>query len=156
MKAISLWQPWASLIAEGEKCTETRSWPTSHTGPLAIHAALRWTHDQVMTIARSQVMFDALIKHGYNWPVTGRKGLTLPLGAIVAIVHLEKCEASEDWMKGPGYKARQTAFGDMGPGRFVWTLSRIQKLSAPIPWRGRQQMFTLPPDIAAECERRAA
>src|ERR1700732_4369319 len=42
MKAISLWQPWASLIACGAKPYETRDWapPESMIGqPIAIHAA---------------------------------------------------------------------------------------------------------------------
>ena len=39
IKAISLWQPWASLIALGGKKIETRSWPTKYRGPLAIHAS---------------------------------------------------------------------------------------------------------------------
>lgn len=39
MKALSLTQPWASLIAIGAKRVETRSWSTNHRGPVAIHAA---------------------------------------------------------------------------------------------------------------------
>ena len=38
MKALSLTQPWASLVADGRKTTETRSWLTHYRGPLAIHA----------------------------------------------------------------------------------------------------------------------
>jgi len=41
MKALSLWQPWASAIALGSKRIETRGWATSYRGPLAIHAAKR-------------------------------------------------------------------------------------------------------------------
>jgi hypothetical protein len=41
MKALTLWQPWASLIALGAKTIETRSWSTKYRGPLAIHAAKR-------------------------------------------------------------------------------------------------------------------
>lgn len=41
MKALTLHQPWASLIALGYKTIETRSWATSHRGPLAIHAGTR-------------------------------------------------------------------------------------------------------------------
>ena len=41
MKAITLWQPWASLIAVGAKTIETRGWATNYRGPLAIHAAKR-------------------------------------------------------------------------------------------------------------------
>ena len=39
MKAISIHQPWASLIAFGEKRFETRSWKTDYRGPLLIHAS---------------------------------------------------------------------------------------------------------------------
>ncbi len=41
MKALSLHQPWASLIAEGVKTIETRSWATKYRGPLGIHASKR-------------------------------------------------------------------------------------------------------------------
>lgn len=41
MKALTIRQPWASLIALGVKTIETRSWSTSYRGPLAIHAAKR-------------------------------------------------------------------------------------------------------------------
>jgi hypothetical protein len=34
MKAISIKQPWASLIASGIKLLEIRQWPTDHRGPL--------------------------------------------------------------------------------------------------------------------------
>lgn len=39
MKALTLHQPWATLVALGVKSIETRSWTTSHRGPIAIHAA---------------------------------------------------------------------------------------------------------------------
>lgn len=41
MKAITVWQPCASLIARGVKWTETRSWSTKYRGPLAVAAAAR-------------------------------------------------------------------------------------------------------------------
>jgi hypothetical protein len=36
MKAISVKQPWASMIADGEKTIETRTWPTSYRGDILI------------------------------------------------------------------------------------------------------------------------
>jgi hypothetical protein len=36
MKALTLIQPWASLVAIGAKRVETRGWRTSYRGPLAI------------------------------------------------------------------------------------------------------------------------
>ena len=41
MKAITIWQPWAFLLAMGAKQYETRSWETAYRGPIAIHAAKR-------------------------------------------------------------------------------------------------------------------
>lgn len=40
MRAITLHQPWASLVAHGVKLDETRSWRTPYRGPLAIHAGV--------------------------------------------------------------------------------------------------------------------
>ena len=39
-RALTLHQPWASLIALGVKTIETRSWSTPYRGPLAIHAGM--------------------------------------------------------------------------------------------------------------------
>lgn len=36
MKAISLKQPWANMIAEGKKTIETRKWSTKYRGDLVI------------------------------------------------------------------------------------------------------------------------
>jgi hypothetical protein len=42
MKAITILQPWASLIACGAKQIETRRWATSYRGPIAIHTGKQW------------------------------------------------------------------------------------------------------------------
>src|SRR5579885_2158306 len=68
MKALSLWQPWASLMADGRKKIETRHWrpPAWLLGqPLAIHATMR-------------VDSDACEDFGYD-------PLTIPRGCVVAI-----------------------------------------------------------------------
>ena len=39
MKALSVKQPWANMIATGEKTIETRTWPTDYRGPLLIVSA---------------------------------------------------------------------------------------------------------------------
>ena len=41
MKIISIRQPWASLIVQGVKPIENRTWPTRYRGPVRIHASLR-------------------------------------------------------------------------------------------------------------------
>jgi hypothetical protein len=36
MKALSIKQPWANMIATGQKTIETRLWPTDYRGPLLV------------------------------------------------------------------------------------------------------------------------
>jgi hypothetical protein len=39
MHALSLKQPWATLLVHGLKTVEVRHWPTARRGPVLIHAA---------------------------------------------------------------------------------------------------------------------
>src|SRR5437764_14875091 len=39
MYALSLKQPWATLLVHGLKTIEVRRWPTARRGPVLIHAA---------------------------------------------------------------------------------------------------------------------
>jgi hypothetical protein len=41
MQILTLWQPWASLVAIGAKTIETRGRPTNYRGPLLIHGTRR-------------------------------------------------------------------------------------------------------------------
>jgi len=57
MKCLSVRQPWASMIARGEKTIETRTWPTEYRGDLIIVSSLRPRIDdlpagQALCIAR--------------------------------------------------------------------------------------------------------
>ena len=40
MKALTLYEPYATLVALNLKKIETRGWRTNYRGPLAIHAAI--------------------------------------------------------------------------------------------------------------------
>lgn len=51
MKALSIKQPWASLIAHGIKDIENRTWKTNFRGRIYIHSSMNWqkhefTHEQ--------------------------------------------------------------------------------------------------------------
>lgn len=41
MKALSVRQPWASMIAAGQKTIEVRTWRTNYRGPLVICASAK-------------------------------------------------------------------------------------------------------------------
>lgn len=46
MKALSIRQPWAWLVAHGHKDIENRQWLTHFRGSVLIHAALGMTRDE--------------------------------------------------------------------------------------------------------------
>lgn len=90
MKALTLTQPWASLVALGVKSIETRSWATNYRGPIAIHAAKGhpFKRGERFNIGAFEVECAqngaGLLLRGdsLSWPYR------LPLGCIVATCHL--------------------------------------------------------------------
>src|SRR5262249_62191033 len=87
MRALTLYQPWASLVVLGEKKIETRSWSTRHVGPLAIHASATWPpgfHDICDSPA-----FRKALEH------LGLLASRLPLGAVLGTADLIACLPTE-------------------------------------------------------------
>jgi hypothetical protein len=93
MKALSLWQPWATLVALGVKKLETRSWSTTYRGPLAIHATA--TMPKGMDGTAGMIGDYSVDRDGRSepWYVLDRRDvgashyqlpIYLPLGAVVA------------------------------------------------------------------------
>lgn len=138
MRAISVWQPWASAIAVGVKQIETRHWATRYRGPIAIHAAKRWH--------REERLF-ASIEH-----TLGRLPKRLPLGAIVATANLVECWPTDQMQPGPIEKI----YGDYTAGRFAWVLREVRALPEPIPWEGKQGFFNVPDELLECCTATAA
>jgi hypothetical protein len=138
VKAISLWQPWATLIALGEKEFETRSWGTHYRGPLAIHASKKVVSDVLGTKYFQMVLGRA----GYH-------GKNLPTGTIVAIANLVAVlEMTPDLIR--QQSDQELAFGDWRPGRMAWKLENVRPLDAYLPATGRQGLFTVygvPPSL---------
>jgi hypothetical protein len=131
MKALSLWQPWASAIALGHKRIETRHWSTSYRGPLAIHAARRWTAEEREFAA---------VEH-----TLGRLPARLPLGAFVAVATLVDIRPTEELYSHIG--AIERLYGNYEPGRFGWLLEDIRPLPAPIGFKGHQGLFNVPDEL---------
>lgn len=133
MKAISLWQPWASAIALGYKRHETRSWPTRHRGPIAIHAAKRWTRDE-----------RDWCRH-FAAQLGDMRLLDPPRGAIVAVARLVAATKMEDVVA--SLSRQEVALGNYAPGRHAWRLEDIRNLTTPIPFTGRQGIFEIPDEL---------
>ncbi len=134
MKALSLWQPYASLIAVGAKQYETRSWSTSYRGPLVIHAAKRWTIDE-QAICAYPPFCTVLAQNG----ISARQ---MPLGAALCVANLTDIVPVEAVRHKIG--VLEHAFGDYEDGRFAWKLVNVRRFFKPVPMRGAQGLFDAP------------
>lgn len=149
MKALSLTQPWSSLVALGFKSVETRSWQTSYRGRIAIHAALNvpvW----VRRLGHLYEAFAGIL--GYE----GLHPLDFPRGKVVATARLVDCIPTEAVHWDPhypvgayGFTARgkwhvnpaEMPFGDYSPGRYAWLLADIERFPEPIPAKGARRLW---------------
>jgi hypothetical protein len=140
MRAVSVMQPWASLIALGAKRYETRSWRTRHQGPLAIHASLTFPRE-ARDLCGAEPFAAALRAAGLAAPGD------LPRGAVIATCHLTACLPTVGLAAPPGLTAAERAFGNWAPGRWAWELCGVQRLPTPSPARGGLGLWTwTPPD----------
>src|SRR5437588_10588621 len=111
MKAITLMQPWASLVASGDKRIETRRWNTNYRGPLAIHASKAipdWVEEWMEENPAVQTM---LFRAGHI------VGSPLPLGCVVATCQLVGVRSTDHIETSQLGKAR--ILGNFTPGRFA-------------------------------------
>lgn len=164
MKAISLWQPWATAIAVGSKTIETRSWGTHYRGPIAIHAAKRMRKGELISYSCSWNWMGALAPTGLKMHGDKRSLWELiPFGAIVAVADLADCRPTHTFAlaeietprrpageHGDLYKWTERQMGDFSLGRFGWVLKDVRPLVKPLPWKGEQGWFDVPDDLIAQ------
>jgi hypothetical protein len=142
VKALTLTQPWATLVAIGAKKIETRSWSTDYRGPLLIHAA-----KGLSSVGGQIGLADLCLEEPFHEVLAKSGDLGhLAFGAIVALVELEDVRytgaqnpqglrpAPAPWLKELG--PREKAFGNFDLGRYGWSLRLVRRFERPIPSRG--------------------
>lgn len=129
MKALSLHQPWASLVIAGAKLYETRSRRTHYRGLLAIHATSR---DPVSTPQLAYLTHVLL----------GRNLDELPRGALLGTVEVTDCQSATDLR--PTLSATEFALGGWEDGRFGWRLINPTPLAQPFPLAGHRGFWPVP------------
>lgn len=162
MKTLTLTQPWASLVALGQKNIETRSWRTSYRGPLAIHAAKGMSKED-KELCFTDPFFGALTGlEPRNYSLRGARELNLrvsnlPRGQVIATCRLVGCESvdkhcfnvdgllctlNEPHGRSFEMTEKERAFGnyDVGCGRFAWILADIRAIT-PVPARGHLSLW---------------
>lgn len=132
MKAITIWQPYASLIPKGLKGYETRGFRTHYRGPLLIHAGKR-PMNWIMNNVERDALEVAIRAFG------AEAFMDLPIGCAICVVDLTDCIEMT-----PEFIAKQSptelAVGDWKPGRFAWKLEN-PRLIEPVKIFGKQGLW---------------
>lgn len=132
MKALTIWQPYASLIAEGLKLYETRPFKTNYRGPLLIHSGQRPMH-WILKHSNEDALDVAIEFFGMDG------FMTLPVGCSICVVDLVDCIEMT-----PEFIAQQSpaelAVGDWKPGRFAWKLENPREIDH-VALLGKQSLW---------------
>lgn len=145
MKAITLWQPWATLLAVGCKHMETRSWSTKYRGEILIHASKK-PYSQVRKILPTEdrrYIEDLLRINRIN----GQEHI--PTGVIVGKAELMGCiKITESFRSGlANIRPEELILGDFTPGRYAWIIKRPVLFKEPIPAKGMQGLWNYDGEI---------
>lgn len=142
MKAITIHQPWATLITIGAKGLESRGWTTRYRGPLAIHAGKRIDLDACQLEPIRTVLAD----HGYTAD-------NLPTGVVLCVATLSEVypiniagnsfagSIDRQGAVAKHIEGNEFEFGWYEEGRYAWELSNVQRLSEPVPAKGQQGLW---------------
>jgi activating signal cointegrator 1 len=150
VRALSLWEPWATLVRRGLKLYETRDWPMPESlidQPLGIQAAKH----PVDADDCSHAMLWQMRQDDVSGPWA--------YGCMIAVVHPQKsvrtetlCNGLDSWgLLIPGttgafrsISQREFIYGNYEPGRWAWPFTDIRVLPEPLPGRGAQGIFNWP------------
>ena len=146
MYAITLHQPWASLIALGLKNVETRSWPAPSRlvgRRIAVHAGKRLVRRPGDAIERE---LRACL--GVDWRVIIPTGAVVATAVLAGMAQVEYMDpvtvhAVHDDSTGVGCamgtgRTPIDPWGDFSAGRWLWFLDDVEALPDPAPAVGRQ------------------
>jgi len=150
LKAITLYEPWASLMAIGAKRNETRGCRTTHRGDIAIHAAKtdHGTPESLVSYVIKAYRDRGLVPS----PDT--------LGCIIAVVDLYDVQPTDRLHYDLKFRAEigltadlsddELLFGEYERGRFFYRTHTLRRLPKPVSCRGYQSIgWTVPPNVEA-------
>ena len=128
MKVLSLTEPFATLILNGSKCIETRSWKTSYRGELYIHASM--TKMSKKDLENKELM--SLVKN-----------TRMHFGYIICKCNLVDCvymtKEYVEQIRNNNYQ--EYICGDYKEGRYAWILENVTPLTEPIKAKGQLSIW---------------
>jgi len=120
MKVLSIKEPFATLIKDGVKIYETRSWRTNYRGEIYIHASLSLSKSERVESANKYLKSE--IKPGF----------------ILCKCELVDCiPMTDEFIKYINEETSEYDYGLYSEGRYAWKLKVLEVLEEPIPAKGK-------------------
>ncbi len=125
MKVLSLKEPFATLIMNGTKKVETRSWKTNYRGEILIHASLGVDKN----LSNNKEIENYI------------KDLELNCGYIICRANLVDCICmDEEYVKKMQKNIKEYCCGDYQVGRYAWILEDVYPI-VPIKAKGHLNIW---------------
>lgn len=126
MKTLTICQPYAELIARGEKRVENREWPTRYRGPLLIHAgkSRSWLDGET----------DDELAEEFGRPI--EFGAIVARSRLIACLHIDPIKRGDYDKQYPWLKDHPHT-----NGTWCWVLEDVERLAQAIPWKGAQGLW---------------
>ena len=126
MKVLSIKEPYATLIACGNKLIETRSWKTNYRGEIFIHAS-------GTKLAKEYLTNEYVISLITN--------LNLNFGNIICKANLIDCVYMDDnFLNKIKLNAKEYNLGLYEKGRYAWIFEDVEPIY-PIPAKGKLNIW---------------
>ena len=142
MQALTIHEPWATLLVKGKKQFETREWQRNYRGLLAIHSGKQSVDIEDYPLGLSEILDDLGIS---------QTDLNNNKGKIIAIATLKDIHLMTDkFINEQTELERLTGFWE--PGLYAWELTNIKPLSEPIAARGMPGLWEVPDNIYVQIQ----
>lgn len=126
MKVLSIKEPFATLVKNGDKLIETRSWKTNYRGELFIHASLKKIDKNFL----SNSYINKLIQ-----------GLDMNYGNIICRCNLVDCVYMDEmYIDNIKKNIKEYNLGKFKLGRYAWILDNIEPIY-PIQAKGKLNIW---------------
>ena len=109
LKVLTLRQPWATLVAEGIKKYEFRSWKTNYRGKVLIHAGTGIDKEDMKKYENMNLKY--------------------PSRRIIAIVEIEDCLELDEQLNKKIIAEKNVAYGNKIRTGYAWKLKNVKKIN---------------------------
>lgn len=123
LKVLTLRQPWATLVAEGIKRYEFRSWKTNYRGKVLIHAGTGIDKEDMKKYKDLDLEF--------------------PSRRIIAIVEIEDCLELDEKLNKKIIAEKNIAYGNKVRTGYAWKLKNIKKINYDKEINGQLGLWNL-------------